>query len=240
MSITRPTAPGVVPAVRRVPTWRVPLALVALSVIPVIAGSVRLTDLSTGSTHMPQDAHHPEMPVALIVHIVSATVYSLLGAFQFSAGLRRRHAAWHRAAGRVLVPTGLAVALSALWLTLVYPTEAGTGPVLYWSRLLFGLAMIACLALGFRTVRARRFRSHRAWMIRAYALGLGAGTQVVTIGLAEATLGTSTSVIDAATAAGWAVNLAIAEAIVRRQQQPPTRRALPTPHLAQPAPRRTR
>jgi hypothetical protein len=100
--------------------------------------------------------------------------------------------------------------------------------------------MIACLALGFRTVRARRVRSHRAWMIRAYALGLGAGTQVVTIGLAEATLGASTSVIDAATAAGWAVNLAIAEAIVRRQQQPPTRRALPTPHLAQPAPRRTR
>lgn len=215
MSTTHTAAPGVVPARRGVPTWRVPLALVALSLVPVVAGSVRLTDLSTGSTHMPQDAHHPEMPVALIVHIVSATVYSLLGAFQFSAGLRRRHARWHRAAGRVLVPTGLAVALSALWLTLVYPTEAGTGTVLYWSRLVFGLAMIACLVLGFLTVRARRFRSHRAWMIRAYALGLGAGTQVVTIGLAEATLGTSTVVVDAATAAGWAVNLAVAEAIVR-------------------------
>lgn len=224
MSTTRTATPGVVPARRGGPTWRVPLALVALSLIPVIAGSVRLTDLSTGSTHMPQDAHHPEMPVALIVHIVSATVYSLLGAFQFSAGLRRRHAPWHRAAGRVLVPTGLAVALSALWLTLVYPTEAGTGPVLYWSRLLFGLAMVACLVLGFRTVRARKFRSHRAWMIRAYALGLGAGTQVVTIGLAEATLGTSTSVVDAATAAGWAVNLAVAEVIVRRPQARRTRR----------------
>jgi uncharacterized membrane protein len=224
MSTTREAPPRLVPPRRRVPTWRVPLALVTLSLIPVIAGSVRLTDLSTGSTHMPQDAHHPDMPVALIVHIVSATVYSMLGAFQFSAGLRRRHARWHRAAGRVLVPTGLAVALSALWLTLVYPTEAGTGPVLYWSRLLFGLAMIACLVLGFRTVRARKFRSHRAWMIRAYALGLGAGTQVVTIGLAEATLGTSTSVVDAATAAGWAVNLAVAEAIVRRPDRARARR----------------
>jgi uncharacterized membrane protein len=216
MSTTRTSAPRRSDIRRRVPAWRVPLALVALSLIPVVAGTVRLADLSTGSTHMPQDAHHPDTPVALVVHIVSATAFSLLGAFQFSAGLRRRHARWHRAAGRVLVPTGLVVALSALWLTLVYPTEAGTGPVLYWSRLLFGLAMIVCLVLGFRTVRARKFRSHRAWMIRAYALGLGAGTQVVTIGVAEATLGTSTSVVDAATAAGWAVNLAVAEAIVRR------------------------
>jgi hypothetical protein len=224
MSTTRTAPPRLVPPRRRVPTWRVPLALVALSLIPVVAGSVRLTDLSTGSTHMPQDAHHPDLPVALIVHIVSATVYSLLGAFQFSAGLRRHYARWHRSAGRALVPTGLAVALSAVWLTLVYPTEAGTGPVLYWSRLLFGLAMVACLVLGLRTVRAREFRSHRAWMIRAYALGLGAGTQVVTIGVAEATLGTSTAVVDAATAAGWAVNLAVAEVIVRRPHRAQARR----------------
>ena len=225
MSTTRTAPPRLVPPRRRVPTWRVPLALAALSLIPVIAGSVRLIDLSTGSAHMPQDAHHPDMPVALIVHIVSATVYSLLGAFQFSAGLRRHHPRWHRAAGRLLVPTGLAVALSALWLTLVYPSEAGTGPVLFWSRLLFGLAMTVCLVQGLRTVRARKFRSHRAWMIRAYALGLGAGTQVVTIGVAEATLGTSIPVVDAATAAGWAVNLAVAEAIVQRPHRTQARRS---------------
>jgi uncharacterized membrane protein len=214
MSTTRTASP--LPATRGASTWRVPLALVALSLIPVIAGAVRLTDVSTGSTHMPQDAHHPDVPVALIVHIVSATAYSLLGAFQFSAGIRRRRPGWHRAAGRVLVPLGLAVALSALWLTLVYPTEVNTGPLLYWSRVIFALAMAVCLVLGLITVRARNFRAHRAWMIRAYALGLGAGTQVVTIGLAEATLGTSTPVIDAATAAGWAVNLAVAELVVRR------------------------
>jgi len=214
MSTSSTVAPR--PATRRTSTWRVPLALVALSLIPVIAGAVRLTDLSTGSTRMPQDAHHPDVPVALIIHIVSAIAYSLLGAFQFSAGLRRRHIRWHRTAGRVLVPMGLAVAFSALWLTLMYPTEVNTGPLLYWSRALFGLAMAACLGLGLMTIRARNFRAHRAWMIRAYALGLGAGTQVVTIGLAEATLGTSTPVIDAATAAGWAVNLVVAELIVRR------------------------
>lgn len=228
MSTTRTAAPGLVAPRRRVPTWRVPLVLVALSLIPVIAGSVRLKDLSTGSSHMPPDAHHPDLPVALIVHIVSATAYSLLGAFQFSAGLRRRRLGWHRAAGRVLVPMGLALAGSAVWMTVVYPTEVGTGPVLYWSRLVFGLGMVLCLVLGVRAILAKDVATHRAWMVRAYALGLGAGTQVVTIGLGQAAFGTSTGVTDAVTAAGWAINIAAAEAIVRlpRAGTSPRARAL--------------
>ena len=31
-----------------------------------------------------------------MVHVVGAVVYALLGAFQFSARLRRRHPNWHR------------------------------------------------------------------------------------------------------------------------------------------------
>ena len=46
--------------------------------------------------------------------------------------------------------------------------------------------MILCLVLGLRAILRRDVPTHRAWMIRAYALGLGAGTQVVTIGLGQA------------------------------------------------------
>jgi uncharacterized membrane protein len=215
MSTTRTASPRVVPARRRVPTWRVPLALVALSLIPVVAGALRVTDVTTGSTFMPADAHHPSVPVALVVHIVSATLYSLVGAFQFSAGLRRRRPRWHRAAGRVLVPMGLAVAGSALWMTIGYPREVHTGPLLFWSRLGFGTGMILCLALGLRAILRKDVRTHRAWMIRAYALGLGAGTQVVTIGFGQALFGTSTVVTDTVTAVGWAINLALAELVIR-------------------------
>jgi hypothetical protein len=101
-------------------------------------------------------------------------------------------------------------------LTVAYPTEANTGPLLYWSRLVFGLVMGLCLVLGLLAILARDIRAHRAWMVRAYAVGLGAGTQVVTIGLGEALFGTSTLVTDAVTAVGWVINLAIAEVIVRR------------------------
>ena len=199
----------------RTSTWPVPLALVALSLVPVVAGALRVTDVATGSTSMPEDAHHPTVPVALVVHIVSAVGYSLVGAFQFSAGLRRRRPRWHRAAGRVLVPMGLAVAGSALWMTLGYPREVHTGPLLFWSRLGFGTGMILCLALGVRAILRRDVPTHRAWMIRAYALGLGAGTQVVTIGFGQALFGTSTLVTDTVTAVAWAINLALAELVIR-------------------------
>ena len=239
MSTTSTRTPASPPQ-SRTSTWRVPLALVALSLVPVVAGMLRLTDVSTGSTFMPEDAHHPSVPVALVVHIVSAVVYSLLGAFQFSAGLRRRRPGWHRAAGRVLVPMGLAVAGSALWMTLGYPREAHTGPLLFWSRLAFGAGMILCLALGLRAILRRDVPTHRAWMIRAYALGLGAGTQVVSIGFGQALFGTSTVVTDSVTAVGWVINLAVAELAIRMRRTP-SRAASPlsTQHARRTTTRRT-
>jgi uncharacterized membrane protein len=234
---TTTDAPAAAPR-RRPSTWPVPLALVALSLIPVVAGALRVTDVTTGSTFMPEDAHHPAVPLALVVHIVSAVAYSLVGAFQFSAGLRRRRPRWHRAAGRVLVPMGLAVAGSALWMTLGYPREVHTGPLLFWSRLAFGTGMILCLVLGLRAILRRNVPTHRAWMIRAYALGLGAGTQVVTIGFGQALFGTSTVVTDAVTAVGWAINLTLAELVIR---MPRTRSRVTSPLSTQhvPTTRRT-
>ena len=51
--------------------------------------------------------------------------------------------------------------------------------------------MAASIVLGFTAIRRRDIAAHRAWMIRAYALGLGAGTQVFTQGIGEALFGTS-------------------------------------------------
>jgi hypothetical protein len=57
-------------------------------------------------------------------------------------------------------------------------------------------------------------------MIRAYALGLGAGTQVFTEGLGGAIFGTGELAGDLARGAAWLLNLAVAEWVIRR----PTRR----------------
>jgi Predicted membrane protein (DUF2306) len=97
-------------------TGWVPFALVALVLVPAIAGSLRLVEVFGGPHVMPANPRITASPVPVVVHIVCAIGYAILGAFQFSAA-RRRRPGWHRVAGRVLVVLGLAVAFSALWMT---------------------------------------------------------------------------------------------------------------------------
>jgi uncharacterized membrane protein len=195
-------------------SWPVPAALVALSAIPLTAGVLRLIQLAGGPAVLPADHRFSGLPGALVVHIFGAATFALLGAFQFLPRLRRR--SWHRRAGRVIAVAGLLVATSALWLTLFYQAQPGTGDLLYVLRLVFASAMAACLVLGFTAIRRRDIAAHRAWMIRAYALGLGAGTQVFTQGIGEAVFGTGELTGDLAKGAAWVINLAIATWVIRR------------------------
>jgi hypothetical protein len=160
------------------------------------------------------------------MHIVGATTYALVGILQFVPRFRRRHQAWDRRAGRVLAVAGLPVAFSALWMTLFYQAQPGTGDLLYLLRLVFASAMAACLVLGLAAVRRRDTAAHRAWMIRACAIGLATGTQVFTEGIGGAILGTGVLAADLAQGAGWVINLAVAESILRRPAR--RRSALPT------------
>jgi hypothetical protein len=95
---------------------------------------------------------------------------------------------------------------------------------LYALRLLFGSAMTACLVLGVTTIRRGDVVAHRAWMIRAYAIGLAAGTQAFTIGIGAALIGTGGVRGDLGSAAGWVINLAVAEWLIRRPGRPGRRR----------------
>jgi uncharacterized membrane protein len=196
--------------------WPVPASLIVLSAIPLAAGSLRLVQLAGGPALIPADDRFTGFPAALVIHIVGATVFALVGAFQFVPRFRRRHRTWHRRAGRVVAGAGLAIAGSALWLTLVYEAQPGTGGLLYVLRLLFASAMAASLLLGVTAIRRRDIAAHRAWMIRAYAIGLAAGTQTFTQGIAGAIVGTGELRMDLAKGAGWVINLAVAEWTIRR------------------------
>ena len=193
-----------------------PFALVTLVVVPAIAGSLRLLKVAGGPIRLPANPAITASPLAVVVHISCAVVYAVLGAFQFSTGLRRRHPGWHRVVGRALVVLGLTVALSALWMTQFYPSQNG-GDLAYLFRLAFGSGMAASIILGFNSIRGGNVASHRAWMTRAYALALGAGTQVFTGGIGTAIFGTSELNTALTLGAGWGINLAIAEYIIRRR-----------------------
>lgn len=196
--------------------WVVPTALIALATVPLTAGTLRLIQLAGGPDVMPADERFTGFPAALVVHIVGAAVYVVVGAFQFVPALRRRHPAWHRRAGRVLAVAGMAIAGSAVWLTLFYPPQPGTGDLLYVLRLVVGPGMAACLVLAVAAIRRRDVTAHRAWMIRGYALALAAGTQVFTESLGGLLPGTGEVQGDLAKAAGWLINLTVAEWVIRR------------------------
>lgn len=197
--------------------YAVPSVLVALGTVPVVAGSLRLAELSGAAATLPPDARYDASPLPVVVHIVCATVLAIVGAFQFSPGIRRRHPGWHRRAGRVLVVAGLGVALSALWLNQFFPRAEATREVLHPLRAAFGVAMVVTLVLGVLAVRRGDIPRHRAWMVRSYAIGMVAGTQVLTLGLGGAIFGTADLTTALLLAAAWAINLVVAEGAIRRK-----------------------
>ena len=202
------------PGARETTSWSVPLALVVLSLIPVISGSLRLVEIAGGPQLMPDNPRIDASPAPVVVHVVAGALYAILGALQFSARLRRRHL-WHRQSGRILVGAGLAVAGSGLRMTLFY-TGAPGGALLWGIRIAVSSAMAAFLVLGFAAIRRRDIPAHRAWMMRAYALGLGAGTQAFTEGIGEALLGTTDLSKALSLGSGWVVNAVVAELVIRR------------------------
>jgi uncharacterized membrane protein len=206
--------------------WLVPAALIALSLVPVVAGAFRIVQLAGSAEVTPENARFFASPLPVVLHILSVTLYSILGAFQFAAGFRRRRPRWHRRAGRLLIPTGFIAALSGLWMTLFYPWPEGDGEILFVLRLVFGSAMVLSIVLGVAAIRQRDFAQHGAWMIRAYAIGLGAGTQVFTHLPWIVLFGTPDEFPRALLmGAGWVINLVVAEWIIRKQLTRPTRSA---------------
>ena len=220
------TAPSIRTARRR-PEWLVPAGLIVLSLVPMVAGSARLNQLAAGGAVTSENARFFDSPIPVIVHIVGSSLFLLLGALQFAPSLRRRR--WHRLSGRIVAPAGLASALSALWMTLFYDMPSSvTGPGLAALRLALGTAMAAAIVVAFLAIRRGDVATHSAWMTRAYAIGLGAGTQVLTFLPFTLLVGTpSRPMHTVLMAAGWAINLAVAEVVIRRRARAAT--PAPTP-----------
>lgn len=202
---------------RRGNAW-VPVSLILLTLIPIVSGALRLTQLGGGPQLMPAAARFTEFPWPVVIHVVAATLYSVVGALQFLPGLRRGRRSWHRLVGRALLPAGVLVALSGMWMGAFSALPAGDGTALMLLRLGFGGYMLAALVLGARAILRRRFAEHGAWMTRAYAIGVAAGTQAIFLIPVSMLLGSSHEAGRAiAMALAWLANLLVAELAIRRR-----------------------
>ncbi len=198
--------------------WLIPAGLIALSLVPAVAGTARLAQLAGGAEVTAANARFFDSPLPVLIHIPVAVIYSILGALQFSPGFRRSSRGWHRAAGKILIPAGMLVALSGLWMAHFYDWPAGDGVGVYVERLIVGAAMLWFIVRGIDAIRRRKFAEHGDWMIRAYAIGLGAGTQVLThlpwFMFVEGAPGETGRTV--MMGAAWAINAAVAEWIIRK------------------------
>lgn len=200
--------------------WQIPAALLALTAIPFVAGIVRLISLASGAAITPDNARFFAAPLPVILHIISVSLFCILGAFQFAPGFRRRSPGWHRTAGKLLMISGLISGLSGLWMTQFYQLHLYQlqGNLLYGFRMLIGSAMVGCIAISWAAIRRRDIARHRAWIIRGYAIGQGAGTQVLTMLPWFLLFGTpSKQTRDILMIAAWVINLLVAELIIRKQ-----------------------
>lgn len=199
--------------------WKIPLALLAVSAIPCAAGIARLAGLASDTAFNGDSERFFASPVTVILHIIGASLFSILGALQFSTGLRQRYPQWHKVSGRVVAASGVVAALSGIWMTVMYPIPAALqGDLLFGVRLLVGTSMLMSIVLAVTAVMHRDIARHRAWMIRGYALGQGAGMQVVVLLPWMLIMGTPSALQrDVLMSLAWLINLSIAEMLIQKR-----------------------
>ena len=191
------------------------LALAFCSFIPVMMAAVRVVQIPLGA--LPDDSLRlAAVPVSFFLHSLAGVLFGALGPLQFVRALRLRFGMLHRLAGRIFVLAGAGLALSGL--ALLAQVESIATGLLDAARGVFGLTLIAVLVLGVAAARAHDMLRHRAWMIRAYAIGMGQGAVALVMFPIYLITGQPPMglVTDIVVVGMWLLNIALGEWVVRR------------------------
>lgn len=203
----------------------VPLGLLFVGAIPVGFSAAILIWVAFGA--IPAD--HPRLaqtPLPFAAHALGGLLFGLLGPMQFAPRIRRRWPRAHRVSGRLVILGGLVLGLSGLWLLALYPAAA-TWP-LQSGRLFMALALLTCLPLAVAAARRGDIATHRAWMIRGFAVGIAAGTQALVLFPYFLFVGEPVGLwADLVLLSGWIINISVGEWAILRGRRPRPAPAVP-------------
>jgi uncharacterized membrane protein len=123
---------------------------------------------------------------------------------------RSKHLGLHRCLGRVLVICALIAGTYGLIATVTLPAFGGiSSETAAWF---FGVLFLFALLRAFWCVRNKKIALHREWMVRAFAIGLGIGTQRLFLFVLIPTTGQGLeAVFGSGLWLGFSINLLIAE-----------------------------
>ncbi|WP_022892471.1 DUF2306 domain-containing protein [Agromyces subbeticus] len=220
------------------------LAITVYAVVPYLTASLaELSDAGVGLSSN-YDGRPAFVQWAFYVHIVAGGLALVAGPLQFWRGLRTRHPRVHRWIGRSSL---LAIAVAGTAGLVMAPfNSAGLAGF-------FGFGALAVLWLvtgwrGYRAIRAGDVASHRAWMMRSFALTYAAVTLRLWVGVLLGVQALPGGEFDFGAAFDnaylavpflcWVPNLVVAEWLIRRRGLPSyalPSSALPTVESADPA-----
>lgn len=159
-------------------TWVVPM-LWLLGSLGILSAILRIfltsEALFTGASPSdPGDIHYIQHPWLTALHVVPGTLFLLLGPLQFVSSIRASWPKVHRYSGRVFVLSGLITATTAMTINIVFPPFGGLFKSL--AVFIFSAAQIITLVVAVHAILQKNPVRHRAWMIRAFAIGLSIST----------------------------------------------------------------
>jgi hypothetical protein len=198
------------------------LALVFFTFIPVLTALVLVFQIPFG-TYPEDSARLAVAPIAWFAHVLAGAAFGITGPVQFVRALRHRFGALHRVSGRIFVLSGAILGLSGL--SLLAQVQSQRTPLVDIARGLFGLALLIALALAMAGIRNRDFLRHRAWAIRAYAIGMGLGAVSLVFFPIYIITGQPPNGLasDLLFVASWVLTIAFAEVVIRCSSDSPHR-----------------
>lgn len=198
------------------------LALAFCTFIPILTALVLVFQIPSG-TYPEDSARLAVAPISWFAHVLAGVAFGITGPVQFVRALRHRFGVLHRVSGRMFVLSGVILGLSGLSL-LAQVTPQRT-PLVDIARGLFGLALLIALALAMAAIQNRDFLRHRAWAIRAYAIGMGFGAVALVffpiyIITGQPPKGLASDILFIAS---WVLTIAFAEVVQRHSSRSPPR-----------------
>lgn len=201
------------------------LAIAVFAIVPYLTASLaELSDAGVGLADT-YDGRPAVMQAAFYAHIVAGGLALVAGPFQFWRGLRDRHRAVHRWMGRGYLA---AIAIAGVAGLVIAPfSEAGLAGLVGFGTL--AVLWLATAWRAYRAIRAGDVPSHRAWMMRNFALTYAAVTLRLWLGVllgVQALPGGFDFESAFANAYGvvpflaWLPNLVVAEWLIRRRGLP--------------------
>lgn len=205
---------------------------ILVTVWSVLIGAYGVAVVASRFTILPDEVAANDFPIALRVHIVTASIALLLGPWQFSGRVRSLWPRAHRMVGRAYVVVALVAATTGAAAALT----TANGPVAGAGFLLLGIGWFVSTSQAFIAATRRDVAAHRTWAFRSFSLAFAAVTLRIYLGVSGAAGVDFEDGYPVIAWACWIPNLVVAQWLIGRTGSRRTRPELgvSTSHVVPP------